>query len=296
MSKIPSLFDDEFFFEEDKKTAIHSEELEDKKEQKDVNEPNEFKKNIISNDELSRSETENKNIEIDDRIKEEKENKTKIISTAKTLNSDLPKEQESIFPKTPKLELPQIENKEEAYLDKQIVQEAILADATLFLNKKTTTTKSHIPFEFVEEPQKHYKTKNTKEDKKQVSDEESQEENIEETEPVKELPKWNLDKNYYTIGEVAKMFDVNISHIRFWTTEFKLNPRTTRKGDRLFNPKEIEELRIIHYLVKVKKHTLKGAKEKLKTNKKTIVTNLNLKDSLIKLKSTMMQLKNSLSD
>src|SRR5690606_8372547 len=48
-----------------------------------------------------------------------------------------------------------------------------------------------------------------------------------------ELPEWHLDKNYYTIGMVAKMFDVNVSHIRFWTNEFKLKPRTNRKGDRL---------------------------------------------------------------
>jgi DNA-binding transcriptional MerR regulator len=109
------------------------------------------------------------------------------------------------------------------------------------------------------------------------------------------LPEWDLKKNYYTIGEVARLFGVNISHIRFWTNEFKLKPRTNRKGDRLYAPGQIAELRLIHYLVKVKKHTLKGAREKLKTQKTTLGQNLELKDSLVQLRDTLLQIKDSLS-
>src|SRR5690606_10098800 len=106
------------------------------------------------------------------------------------------------------------------------------------------------------------------------------------------------DKQYYGIGEVAGMFEVNTSHIRFWTNEFNLKPRTTRKGGRLYSPEDIAQLRLIHYLVKVRKHTIKGAKEKLKQNKdKTIVSHqVDLKASLIALKNILLQLKKELSD
>src|SRR5690606_16673641 len=58
---------------------------------------------------------------------------------------------------------------------------------------------------------------------------------VEEEEP-QSLPEWELSKKYYTIGEVAKFFDVNTSHIRFWSKEFNLKLRTTRKGDRMYTP------------------------------------------------------------
>jgi len=115
--------------------------------------------------------------------------------------------------------------------------------------------------------------------------------------PVEEvvpLPEWNLNKHYYPIGEVAQMFGVNTSHIRFWTTEFKMKPRTTRKGDRLYNPKDIAELRLIHHLVKEKKHTIKGAREKLKAGKDGVNNKIDLKESLIGLKNMLVQIKDQL--
>lgn len=124
---------------------------------------------------------------------------------------------------------------------------------------------------------------------------ESEEENIPEEETIMEpLPEWDLDKNYYTIGEVAQLFDVNVSHIRFWTTEFKMKTRTTRKGDRLYTPAQIGELRLIHHLVKVKKYTLKGAKEILKSGNVQLEKKLNLKEELQKLYQELSALKDSL--
>lgn len=123
------------------------------------------------------------------------------------------------------------------------------------------------------------------------TDELEEEETFEEVTP---LPEWNLDKNYYSIGEVAQLFNVNTSHIRFWTTEFKLKPRTTRKGDRLYNPKDIAELRLIHHLVKEKKHTIKGAREKIKAGKDNVNSKLDLKESLLNLKNMLAQIKDQL--
>jgi DNA-binding transcriptional MerR regulator len=80
--------------------------------------------------------------------------------------------------------------------------------------------------------------------------------------PYKEKP---IEKLYYSIGEVAEMFHVSNSLIRFWETEFDvLKPRKNQKGNRLFTKKDIEHLRVIYYLVKEKGYTLEGARMKLK--------------------------------
>jgi DNA-binding transcriptional MerR regulator len=67
----------------------------------------------------------------------------------------------------------------------------------------------------------------------------------------------HIEKLYYTISEVAKMFDVNASLIRFWEKEFPvLHPKKSAKGDRLFTKKDIESFRHIYHLVKEKGYTL----------------------------------------
>ena len=80
----------------------------------------------------------------------------------------------------------------------------------------------------------------------------------------------DLTKLYYSIGEVAKMFDVNTSLIRFWEKEFpSVTPKKNKKGNRLFSPKNIMELQRIYVLVKEDGHTLEGAKKALKSKGKS---------------------------
>ena len=75
-----------------------------------------------------------------------------------------------------------------------------------------------------------------------------------------------LKKLYYTIGEVAEMFDVNTSLIRFWEKEFKqIKPKKNSKGNRLFTVKDIQTFSSIYQLVKVEGFTLEGAKKMLKS-------------------------------
>ena len=70
------------------------------------------------------------------------------------------------------------------------------------------------------------------------------------------------DKRYYKIGEVAKAFGVNTSLIRFWENEFEvLKPKKNKKGNRLFTPEDLENLKMIYFLVKEKGFTLEGAKK-----------------------------------
>lgn len=82
-----------------------------------------------------------------------------------------------------------------------------------------------------------------------------------------------LKKLYYSIGEVADMFQINQSLIRFWEKEFPIiQPRKNSKGNRSFTPKDIEIFNKIYHLVKIQGFTLDGAKNELKKkNKATTV-------------------------
>ena len=73
------------------------------------------------------------------------------------------------------------------------------------------------------------------------------------------------EKLYYRIGEVAEMFNVNASLIRYWESEFSvLRPRKSTKGNRMFTQRDLRYLRMIYQLVKVQGYTLQGAKDALK--------------------------------
>ena len=106
------------------------------------------------------------------------------------------------------------------------------------------------------------------------------------------------EKLYYSIGEVAEMFDVNTSLIRFWEKEFDIiKPQKNKKGNRLFTKKDIENFRVIYHLVKDKGYTLQGAKEHLKgskVSKEKINKNAEAIDKLKKLKEALLELKKEL--
>ena len=106
------------------------------------------------------------------------------------------------------------------------------------------------------------------------------------------------DKLFFTISEVADMFKVNASLIRFWEKEFEvLKPRKSNKGNRLYTKKDIENLRVIYHLVKEKGFTLQGAKEKLK-EKPVESHNKNLEaiEKLERVKTYLLDLKKRLAD
>lgn len=108
------------------------------------------------------------------------------------------------------------------------------------------------------------------------------------------LKNFEGEKQYYSIGEVSKLFKVNTSHIRFWTNEFKMKVRTTRKGDRLYTTEQIRELQAIYHLVKERGFTIKGAKAKLKEKKKTTIESVDLRQSLLDLRKKLVQIKNEI--
>jgi DNA-binding transcriptional MerR regulator len=106
----------------------------------------------------------------------------------------------------------------------------------------------------------------------------------------------NLTKLYYTIGEVAKMFDVSHSLIRYWESEFKtLKPQKTSRGDRKFTKKEIEELARIYTLVKERGFTIEGAKKELSINPKPESEKPQIKEQLVRIKDGLTELREKLS-
>ena len=103
-----------------------------------------------------------------------------------------------------------------------------------------------------------------------------------------------FQKQYYSIGEVATMFAVNTSLIRFWENEFDiLEPKKNKKGDRYFRPVDVKNLVMIYHLLRVRKFTLGGAKEYLQSHKKA-GDSFELITKLEKLKSFLLELKANL--
>ena len=104
-----------------------------------------------------------------------------------------------------------------------------------------------------------------------------------------------VKKLYYPIGEVATWFNVNTSLIRYWEKEFKqLQPRKTRKGDRLFRAQDIEFLRQLYFLLREKKYSIEGAKTYLKNNKEKAEKDIAVLNSLKNIKQFLVSLKESL--
>jgi len=104
-----------------------------------------------------------------------------------------------------------------------------------------------------------------------------------------------VEKLYYSIGEVAEMFNVNPSLIRYWEKEFDIiKPKKNKKGNRYFTIEDIEHFHIIYYLVKEVGLTLKGAKKKLKENKEGTKNNFEVVKSLKEIKSLLVEIREDL--
>jgi DNA-binding transcriptional MerR regulator len=106
---------------------------------------------------------------------------------------------------------------------------------------------------------------------------------------------FEVTKLYYSIGEVAEMFKVSASLLRFWENEFDiLQPKKNRKGNRLFTPEDIKNIKIIYHLVKERGFTLEGAKKKLKGNQEDTVDKFEIVESLKKVRGLLVEMKEGL--
>ncbi len=101
-----------------------------------------------------------------------------------------------------------------------------------------------------------------------------------------------IEKLYYSIGEVAAMLDVNTSLIRYWEREFDLlSPKKNANGDRFFTKEDIEITKLIYYLVREKGYTLEGAKSRLKTDIELTKKKFKLIERLKKIRGFLEELK-----
>ncbi|MDX1941947.1 MAG: MerR family transcriptional regulator [Saprospiraceae bacterium] len=116
---------------------------------------------------------------------------------------------------------------------------------------------------------------------------------------MKQLPMFEEQeeqlKRYYSISEVAEMFDVSKSLIRFWESEFEiLKPHKNSKGDRRFTQQNLEQIQTIYHLVKERGFTLSGAKQELKERQLREKEKKEVVETLIKVKQGLLELKENM--
>lgn len=126
----------------------------------------------------------------------------------------------------------------------------------------------------------------------EVSNDSSVENNLTENLEISKL-----SKLYYSIGEVAEIFKVNSSLLRYWEKEFPnlfITLKKNKKGDRFYTKKDIETLKTLFHLIKEKKMTLEGARDYLKNNKRKIKDDRSLLENLQNIRAFLVDLKNNI--
>ena len=109
------------------------------------------------------------------------------------------------------------------------------------------------------------------------------------------LPTKENAKLYYSIREVADMFEVNASLLRYWERMFPmLKPKKNRSGIRKYTLEDIDRIKLIYYLVKEKGMTLKGARQKLTVNKETTLNRVELLSHLNQIKAELLAMRKEL--
>ena len=102
-------------------------------------------------------------------------------------------------------------------------------------------------------------------------------------------------KLYYSISEVAQMFDVNESLLRFWEKEFpQLSPKKGSRGVRQYRKEDIETVKLIYRLVKERGMTLPGARQRMKDNKENTLRNFEIVDRLKAIREELLRMKRAL--
>jgi len=104
-----------------------------------------------------------------------------------------------------------------------------------------------------------------------------------------------VEKLYYSIGEVSEMLEVPVSTLRFWENEFDiLKPMKNKKGNRLFTPADIKNLRIIHHLVRDEGMTLSGAKKRMSQKWAETDYKFEINESLAKIKTMLLDISDNI--
>ena len=101
-------------------------------------------------------------------------------------------------------------------------------------------------------------------------------------------------KLHYSIKEVAEMVGLNAPTLRFWEKEFKeIAPQKNQKGIRFYRKEDIEQIRLVYYLLKIRGMTLAGARQKLKDNKDETVNQVEIYNRLEQIRGELLSLINA---
>lgn len=104
-----------------------------------------------------------------------------------------------------------------------------------------------------------------------------------------------IEKKYYSIGEVASMFKVAPSLIRYWEGEFDIiKPKKDKKGNRRFTKDDIEKIRYIYQLVKIKGYTLQGAQEVIRGDHQNVFDKATMVDRLQQIKRFLVEIRDTM--
>ncbi|MFV0554217.1 MAG: MerR family transcriptional regulator [Mangrovibacterium sp.] len=104
-----------------------------------------------------------------------------------------------------------------------------------------------------------------------------------------------VKKIHYSVGEVAKILDVSDSNVRYWEKQFPtISPRVGGRNVRYYSEQDIEEMKLVKYLVKDQKYSIEGAQKKLRENKKDIIDKQQMTERLTNVKNALLEIKEQL--
>jgi DNA-binding transcriptional MerR regulator len=104
-----------------------------------------------------------------------------------------------------------------------------------------------------------------------------------------------IEKLYYSIGETAGILNVPVSTVRFWENEFDiLKPMKNKKGNRLFTPADLKNLKIIQHLLKEEGMTIPGVKKRLSGKWDETQYKYEINESLQKIKGLLLDLRDNI--
>lgn len=104
-----------------------------------------------------------------------------------------------------------------------------------------------------------------------------------------------IEKLYFTIGEVAQQLQVSTSQIRHWEKNFKIiKPRKTSKGNRLFSQADVENLKLIHHLLKEQGYTIEGANKRLADDRQALADNFEMIETLKRIKQMLLDIRDEM--
>ena len=110
-------------------------------------------------------------------------------------------------------------------------------------------------------------------------------------------PSFKPEKSFFSIGEVSEITNVNTTTLRYWQQEFTtIKPNITPSGKRQYRKEDIEEIKLIHHLVKEKGLTIAGAKQKIKENREGIIKTEAIVNKLKDIRSELLLLKNEFDE